>query len=116
VKVKIKNDATKTDSIPTNSISIVATNTLTNSAKIDKKSGDSQKPVDVIFVVEGDHVKTVPVKIGISDDNFWEVTDGLKEGDEIVTGGYRAISRDLDDGKKIAKGLAGAKTDPADSK
>jgi HlyD family secretion protein len=116
VKVKIKNDATKTDSIPTNSISIVATNTLTNSAKIDKKSGDSQKPVDVIFVVEGDHVKTVPVKIGISDDNFWEVTDGLKEGDEIVTGGYRAISRDLDDGKKIAKGLAGAKTDTVDSK
>jgi len=58
-------------------------------------------------VVEGDHVKTVPVKIGISDDNFWEITDGLKEGDEIVTGGYRAISRDLDDGKKIKKGPGG---------
>ena len=60
--------------------------------------------MDVVFVVEGDHVKTVPVKIGISDDNYWEITDGLKEGEEIVSGGYRAISRDLEDGKKIVKG------------
>jgi HlyD family secretion protein len=46
----------------------------------------------------------VPVKIGISDENYWEITDGLKEGDEVVSGGYRAISRDLDDGKKVRKG------------
>jgi len=44
------------------------------------------------------------VKIGISDDNYWEITDGLKEGQEIISGGYRAISRDLEDGKKIKKG------------
>jgi HlyD family secretion protein len=57
--------------------------------------------------VNGDHVKTVPVKIGISDDDYWEIIDGLHEGDEIVTGSYRAISRDLDDGKKIHKGIVG---------
>jgi HlyD family secretion protein len=77
----------------------------TNMLKGDKK-GDANKPVEVVFVIEGDHVKTVPVKIGISDDNYWEITDGLKEGDEIVTGGFHAISRDLDDGKKIKKGGA----------
>ena len=60
--------------------------------------------MEVVFVVDGSQVKTVPVKIGISDDNYWEITDGLEEGDEIVTGGYHAISRDLDDGKKIVKG------------
>jgi len=49
-------------------------------------------------------VNTVPVKIGICDDNYWEITDGLTNGQEIVSGGYRAISRDLDDGKKIKKG------------
>jgi hypothetical protein len=32
----------------------------------------------------------------------------LNEGDEIVSGGYRAISRDLEDGKKIKKGIPGA--------
>jgi HlyD family secretion protein len=54
--------------------------------------------------VEGGQVKMAPVKIGICDDNYWEITDGLTEGQEIVSGGYRAISRDLDDGKKIIKG------------
>jgi len=48
----------------------------------------------------------VPVKIGISDDNYWEITDGLTEGQEVVSGGFRAITRELDDGKKIRKGPA----------
>ena len=70
--------------------------------------------MDVVFVVEGDHVKMVPVKIGISDDSYWEITDGLKEGEEIVSGGFRAISRELEDGSKIRKGpaLAEAKSQP----
>jgi multidrug efflux pump subunit AcrA (membrane-fusion protein) len=56
-------------------------------------------------------VKTVPVKIGICDDDYYEITDGLKEGDEIVIGGFHAISHDLDDGKKIVKGPAGGAPD-----
>jgi HlyD family secretion protein len=53
-------------------------------------------------------VEAVPVKIGICDDNYWEITDGLTNGEEIVIGGYRAISRDLQDGSKIQKGAATA--------
>jgi HlyD family secretion protein len=104
-----KTNSAVANSIPTNAIptnALAVTGNGTNTAKGDKKTGDAQRPVEVVFVVEADHVKTVPVKIGISDDNYWEITDGLKEGDEIVTGGYHAISRDLDDGKKIAKGTA----------
>jgi HlyD family secretion protein len=95
--------------------SIAANAIADDPPKGDKKGEDRNKPVDVVFILEGDHVKTVPVKIGISDDNFWEITDGLKEGDEIVTGGYRAISRDLDDGKKIRKGPGGAIADKSKS-
>jgi HlyD family secretion protein len=102
LKSKNKIETGKTNSVPTNAIA--TSNTETNSSRLDKKSDDKKKPVEVVFVVEGSKVKTVPVKIGISDDNFWEITDGLKEGDEIVTGNYRAISHDLDDGKKIVKG------------
>jgi HlyD family secretion protein len=117
VKSKTKNEMAnaKTNSAETNLISGAVSNSVstnsfalenskTNSAKAEKKSFDSNRPIEVVFVVEGDHVKTVPVKIGISDDNFWEITDGLKDGDEIVVGGYHAISHDLDDGKKIVKG------------
>lgn len=67
------------------------------------------KLVDVVFVVNGDRVKMVPVKTGISDESHWEITDGLKEGDEIVSGGFRAISHDLEDGKKILKSNANSK-------
>jgi len=76
----------------------------TNAGAADKKKDSASKLSEVVFVVEGDHVKMAPVKIGICDDNYWEITDGITEGQEIVTGGYKAISRDLADGKKIVKG------------
>jgi HlyD family secretion protein len=78
----------------------------TNVAKSDKKSKDAIKQVEVVFVLEGDHVKAVPVKIGISDDNYWEISDGLTEGREVVSGSFKAITRELEDGKKIRKGPA----------
>jgi HlyD family secretion protein len=89
----------------TNSASANSLST-TNAVKADKKAKEAPKQIDVVFVTEGDHVKMVPVKIGISDDNYWEITDGLKEGEEVVSGGYHAISHDLEDGKKIVKGKA----------
>jgi HlyD family secretion protein len=81
------------------------TNAPDTSAKPDKKA---PKAIEVVFVVEDDHVKQTPVKIGIADDNYWEITEGLEEGQEIVTGGYKAISRELEDGKKIRKGVSPA--------
>jgi HlyD family secretion protein len=99
---------------PTNAVAASATNLAaggaangTNAVKSEKKGEENNKQTDVVFVVEGDHVKSVPVKIGVSDDDFYEVTEGLKEGDEIVTGGPRAIAHDLSDGKKIVKGTPG---------
>jgi HlyD family secretion protein len=111
-----KNDKSKTNSVAgaTNSpaSNSVAANSLsdTNTVKADKKK-EGAKQVDVVFVLEGDHVKMVPVKIGISDDNYWEITDGLQDGQEVVSGGYHAISHDLEDGKKIVKGKATADTE-----
>ncbi len=95
-----------TNAPATNSIAATNSTVGTNSTDFakDKKAKDAPKQLDVVFVMDGDHVKMVPVKIGISDDNYWEVTDGLKEGDEIVSGGYHAISHDLEDGKKVVKG------------
>jgi len=81
-------------------------------AKSDRKSKENMKPIEVVFVVDGDHVKQMPVKIGVSDDAYWEIAEGLKEGDEVVSGGHKAIGRDLEDGKKIQKGgpdMAGMK-------
>jgi HlyD family secretion protein len=89
---------------------VASSNLATNSEAPDKKSKESSKMLDVVFAVDGNHVEAVPVKIGICDDSYWEITDGLTNGQEIVSGGYRAISRDLDDGKKIRKGTATSET------
>src|SRR5208283_4178537 len=42
----------------------------TNAMATASKGKDSSKPTDVVFVVKGDHVEAVPVKIGICDDNY----------------------------------------------
>jgi HlyD family secretion protein len=89
----------------------------TNATAGDRKSKDNApKPVEVVFLTDGDKAKMVPVKIGISDDSYWEITDGLQEGQEIISGGYRAVSRDLEDGKKIRKGAAPADAAMKDGK
>ena len=46
----------------------------------------------------------VPVKRGISDDSYTEITEGLSENQEVVSGSYKAISKELEDGKKIRIG------------
>lgn len=98
--------AAGTNSTPAGSSGVANTNLLAGG----KKTGEAPKLVDVVFLVDHDRVKMMPVKIGISDDNYWEITDGLNEGDEIVSGGYHAISHDLDDGKKITRDTASAET------
>ena len=65
------------------------------------KKAEALKPVEVVFVRHGDRVKMLPVKNGIEDDNYVEITEGLSEGDEVISGSSKAITRDLEDDKKI---------------
>ena len=65
------------------------------------KSGKREKPEEVVFVLEGNEVKKVAVKTGISDDTNIEVISGLEGGEDIVSGPYRAISKELEDGSKV---------------
>ncbi len=36
-----------------------------------------------------------PVKVGIASENHYEILEGLEEGELVITGSYKAISRDL---------------------
>ena len=42
-----------------------------------------------------------PLTVGISSETHYEVLSGLEDGDEIVTGSYRAISKDLAHNKAV---------------
>ena len=56
---------------------------------------------NVVFVVKGNTVEQRFVETGIVGDRDYEIISGLEEGEEIVTGGFVAISRDLYDGAKV---------------
>ncbi len=63
--------------------------------------GNNNKLREVVFVVKNGIAKAVKVTTGISNDNYIETKSGLKEGEVVVTGPYRAISRELRDGSKV---------------
>ncbi len=98
-------------SIPINSVTTrekndsTMKNAMNNPAANDDLSvanqGDNDLDV-VVFVVQADGtVKKQKVKTDIQDINYIEITDGLKEGQEVVTGPYDVVSKTLKDGDKV---------------
>jgi HlyD family secretion protein len=66
--------------------------------KQQQEKADRAKLVRVVFVKQGNIVRMVPVETGIADNTYIEIKKGnLKAGDEVVSGSYRAISRELKD-------------------
>jgi HlyD family secretion protein len=61
----------------------------------------NKKPKEVVFLVNDGKAKMVVVETGISDDNYLEIKKGVETGDEVISGSYRAISRELEDGSII---------------
>ncbi len=73
-----------------------------NTVKEEKKNGFGQKKLqEIVFVVKNNRAKTINVETGISDDNFIEVKSGLDTTQQVVSGSYRAISRELNDGSNV---------------
>ncbi len=77
----------------------------------DGRPAKGVKPIEIVFAKEVDLAKMIPVKTGISDNDYFEIISGVTEGQEIVAGGYKAISKDLEDGKKIVVGVEPPKSD-----
>ena len=71
----------------------------TNKSKQREKEED--KLAEIVFVVSGGKAKAVKVKRGLSNDSYVEVSGGVKEGDEVVSGPFKAINKDLEDGSLI---------------
>lgn len=55
----------------------------------------------VVFVVENGIAKARPVETGLASETEIEILDGLKEGETIVEGPYKAVARELSDGKPV---------------
>lgn len=80
------------------------------------QNGKSIKPQEVVFVIENNKAKKVNVKTGISDDTYIEIISGLNGTEEVVSGPYRAISKDLEDGKTVSSTSSSKRKDSEESK
>ena len=75
-------------------------NTVINT-KTEEKQIKKQKPKEIIFIIDNGVAKKRIVKSGISDDSYIEIIEGANEGDEVVKGSFKAISKDLEDNMKV---------------
>lgn len=62
----------------------------------------NEKPQEVVFVRKGDKAEMRKVKTGISDFENIEITEGLKQGEEIVSGPFLVVSKRIKNGELIA--------------
>jgi HlyD family secretion protein len=70
------------------------------------------EPIEGVYVLDGDRVRFRPVEVGIAGDNYFEVLDGLDEGETVVSGTYQAI-RELEDGALVRVEGQGDESGPA---
>jgi HlyD family secretion protein len=70
---------------------------------------EREKLVKVVFVKNGNKAHMLKVTTGIADDSYMEIKNGIKPGDEVISGSYSAISRKLKEGAKIAYDKEAAK-------
>ena len=61
----------------------------------------SDKKYECVFVKVGDKAELRVIKSGIQDDSNIEISNGLKEGDEIIVGPYTTVTKDLNPGDKV---------------
>jgi HlyD family secretion protein len=72
--------------------------------KEEKQKKGTYKPnqkFECVFVKVGDKAKLRVVKTGIQDDTNIEIISGLKKGEEIITGPYTMVSKDLVSNDKV---------------
>ncbi|WP_456406103.1 efflux RND transporter periplasmic adaptor subunit [Caldithrix abyssi] len=56
---------------------------------------------EVVFVIKEGKAVIKPVKLGISDDTHYAVLSGLQEGDEVITGPFRVLTKTLKNGQAV---------------
>jgi HlyD family secretion protein len=80
-----------------------------NKAEVSNQTLEKQKERElrdklqrVVFIKNGEVVRMQQVETGIADTNYIEIKNGIKPGDEVISGSYTVISRKLKDGAKVA--------------
>ncbi len=63
-------------------------------------AGQTRKDTEGVFLIKEAKATFMPVKTGIAGDKYFEVLNGLKAGDEVITGPFNSV-RDLKEGDTV---------------
>jgi HlyD family secretion protein len=72
----------------------------TVAAAAELKPGQTRKEVEGVFLVRDGRAEFLPIKMGIAGDKYFEVLNGLKNGDHVITGPYNSV-RTMADGDLV---------------
>jgi HlyD family secretion protein len=70
------------------------------SASNEPPPGHERKETEGVFVVRDGRAVFTPVKTGVAGEQYFEVVDGLKPGDQVITGPFASV-RELADGQDV---------------
>jgi HlyD family secretion protein len=62
--------------------------------------GHTRKEVEGVFVIRDGRAVFTQVKTGIAGEKYFEVLDGVKPGDQVITGPFASV-RELADGEQV---------------
>jgi len=71
--------------------------------KADENKIDDKETQEYVFIYRDGKVFLQKVKTGVQDNNYFEIIEGLKVGDEVVVAPYRAISKKLKNKQPVEK-------------
>jgi HlyD family secretion protein len=66
-----------------------------------KNENMAEKKMECVFVKDGNRARIRVVKTGIQDDTNIEIIEGLKKNEEIISGPYATVTKDLKSGDLI---------------
>jgi HlyD family secretion protein len=70
------------------------------SASNEPPPGHTRKETEGVFAIRDGKAIYLPVKVGIAGEQYFEVLDGLKAGDQVITGPFASV-RELADGQAV---------------
>ena len=70
------------------------------SASNEPPPGHTRKETEGVFAIRDGKAIYLPVKVGIAGEQYFEVLDGLKAGDQVITGPFASV-RELSDGQTV---------------
>ena len=103
--------------VPISAIVIKTDTSSARSKKIIKETISSKtEKFECVFVKIGDVAKLRVITTGIQDDSNIEITSGLNEGDEVITGPYNTVTKILKSGDKVESKVADKKEEGEEDK